>query len=180
MSVNKYRLLQPKLNDLTISLPIKMDFDNVGHQDTINSYGEEVLNNSINAIVDYEVVRFSHKGLIEGFPDPSKTPTPTPTPSSTVTPTPTKTVTPTPTRTITATPTITPTKTVTPTITPTSSLAPTVTPTNTVTSSITPSSTITPTMTPTKTVTPTVTPTPSATELRYYSSNNLIAFNQNC
>jgi hypothetical protein len=35
-------------------------------------------------------------------------------------------------------------------------------------------------MTPTKTVTPTVTPTPSATELRYYSSNNLIAFNQNC
>ena len=265
MSVNKYRLLQPKLNDLTISLPIKMDFDIVGHQDTINSYGEEVLTNSINAIVDYEVVRFTHKGLIEGFPDPSKTPTPTPTPtpSSTVTPTPSSTLTPTPTvtQTTTITPTITPTTTVTPTcnnnlcvchsviantfgglctttyyncngvqesitipvednglefkicarkdmgndglisngcgfnmilpecgcnctnqscndceVEPT----PTSTPTNTVTP--TPSRTInvTPTMTPTNTLTPTPTPTITPSGLMYYSSNNLIGFNQNC
>lgn len=247
MSVNKYRLLQPKLNDLTISLPIKMDFDIVGHQDTINSYGEEVLTNSINAIVDYEVVRFTHKGLIEGFPDPSKTstptPTPTPTPSSTVTPTPSSTLTPTPTRTINATPTQTPTITATPTlacicrqgyignndpyfytdcngvyqngssadgtficldivkpytanvgsissdpgcacispnITPTSTPTLSVTPTNTVTP--TPSRTInvTPTMTPTNTLTPTPTPTITPSGLMYYSSNNLIGFNQNC
>lgn len=247
MSVNKYRLLQPKLNDLTISLPIKMDFDNVGHQDTINSYGEEVLTNSINAIVDYEVVRFTHKGLTEGFPDPSKTPTPTPTQTTTTTPTPTKTVTPTPTRTINATPTQTPTNTVTPTLacicrqgyignndpyfytdcngvyqngssadgtficldivkpytanvgsissdpgcacispnitpttTPTSSITPSITPTNTVTSSVTPSRTLTPTVTPSKTLTPTPTPTVTPTKFDYYSSNNLIAFKQNC
>lgn len=265
MSVNKYRLLQPKLNDLTISLPIKMDFDIVGHQDTINSYGEEVLTNSINAIVDYEVVRFTHKGLNEGFPDPSKTPTPTPTPSSTVTPTPSVTVTPTPSRTINATPTQTPTNTVTPTPTPTCNnnfcvchsviantfggactttyyncagnvdsitilesenglvfnicvrkdlgndgiisngcgfnmilpecgcnctnqscencdIAPTPTPTPTNTVTPTPSRTInvTPTMTPTNTLTPTPTPTITPSGLMYYSSNNLIGFNQNC
>lgn len=184
MSVNKYRLLQPRLDDLTISFPIKVDFDNAGHQDTINSYGEYILTNSINPLTDYEVVRFSHRGLIEGFPNPSKTPTPTPTPSKTVTPTPTKTTTPTPTKTIQATPTQTPTNTITPTITPTntptSSITPSITPSNTVTSSITPSRTLTPTVTPTNTKTPTPTPTVTPTELRYYSSNNLTAFNQNC
>jgi hypothetical protein len=180
MSVNKYRLLQPRLNDLTISLPIKVDFDNAGHQDTINSYGEYILTNSINALTDYEVVRFSHRGLIEGFPNPSKTPTPTATPNKTATPTPTKTITPTPTKTINSTPTQTPTASITSTITPTASIMPTITPTNTVTPSITPSITLSPTITPTKTITPTPTPTVTPTELRYYSSNNLIAFKQNC
>ena len=184
MSVNKYRLLQPKLNDLTICLPIKLDFDNVGQQDTINSYGEDILTNSINAVIDYEVVRFSHSGLIEGFPLPSKTSTPTPTPTKTVTPTPTRTNAPTVTPTSTVTPTMTPTNTITPTITssntPTPSITPSVTPTASITPSITPTITPTRTVTPTNTLTPTVTPTPSATELRYYLSNNLIVFNQNC
>lgn len=261
MTVNKYRLLQPRLNDLTISLPIKMDFDIVGYQDTINSFGEEVLTNSINAIVDYEVVRFTHKGLVEGFPNPSNTSTPTPTP----TPTPSVTFTPTPSATFTPTPTITPTTTITPTVTPTcnnnlcvchSVIAntfgglctttyyncngvedsitileddnglefkicarkdmgndglisngcgfnmilpecgcnctnqscddcevqptPTSTPTNTLTPTPSRTTNATPTMTPTNTLTPTITPTPTPTELRYYSSNNLIGFNQNC
>lgn len=251
MSVNKYRLLQPRVDDLVINLPIKMDFDNLGYQDTIDTYGEDILSNSINPLIDYEIVRFSHKGQQEGFPDPSKTstptPTPTPTPTTTVTPTPSKTLTPTPTKTINATSTPTPTNTVTPTTlcvcnqgyignndpyfytdcngvyqngssadgtviclditksytanvgsispdpscvcigpdvtptnTPTSSITPTITPTNTVTSSITPSRTLTPTVTPTNTKTPTPTPTVTPTELRYYSSNNLIAFKQNC
>jgi len=178
MSVNKYRLLQPRANDLTISLPIKIDFDVLGHQDTIDSYGEDVLTNSVNELIDYEIVRFSHKGLLEGFPDPSKTPTPTPTPSSTITPTPSGTITPTPTKTNTPTPTKTPTNT--PTNTPTSTITPTNTPTSSITPSITPSTTVTPTITPTNTTTPTPTPTVTPTELRYYSSNNLIAFNQNC
>lgn len=261
MSVNKYRLLQPRVNDLTISLPIKMDFDNIGHQDTIDSYGETILTNSINAIVDYEIVRFTHKGLIKGFPDPSKTSTPTPTP----TPTPSNTITPTPSRTIDATSTPTPTNTVTPTVTPTCNnnlcvchsviantfggactttfyncagnvdsitileldngnefkicvrkdmgndgiisngcgfnmilpecgcnctnqscddcnVEPTQTPTPTssITPSITPTSSITPTLTPTNTLTPTPTPTVTPSGLIYYSSNNLIGFNQNC
>jgi hypothetical protein len=184
MSVNKYRLLQPKLNDLTISLPIKLDFDNVGQQDTINGYGEDILTNSINAVIDYEVVRFSHSGLIEGFPLPSKTSTPTPTPTRTVTPTPTRTNAPTVTPTSTVTPTNTPTNTITPTITssntPTPSVTPSMTPTSSITPSVTPTITPTRTVTPTNTLTPTITPTPSATELRYYLSNNLIVFNQNC
>lgn len=170
MSVNKYRLLQPKVNDLSISLPIQIDFDNVGHQDTINNYGDYILTNSINALTDYEIVRFSHRGLVEGFPLPSKTSTPTPTPTKTVTPTPSGTITPTPTKTINQTPTQTPTNTVTPTKTASNTPTQSITATQTPTSSITPSTTITPT--PTPTVTP--------TELRYYSSNNLIAFNQNC
>lgn len=174
MSVNRYRLLQPRANDLTISLPIKIDFDILGHQDVIDNYGEDVLSNSINGLVDYEIVRFTHKGLREGFPDPSKTSTPTPTPtitpSSTITPTPSSTLTPTPTKTT----TVTPTNTSTPTVTPTN------TPTNTPTSSITPSTTITPTITPTNTTTPTPTPTVTPTQFNYYSSNNLIAFKQNC
>jgi len=184
MSVNKYRLLQPRVNDLTISIPIKLDFDNLGHQDTINSYGEDVLSKATNAILDYEIVRFSHSGLVEGFPLPSKTSTPTPTPTRTITPTPTRTVSPTVTPTSTVTPSITPTNTITPSITssntPTPSVTTTITPTASITPSITPTMTPTRTVTPTNTITPTVTPTPSATELRYYLSNNLIVFNQNC
>jgi len=180
MTVNKYRLLQPKLNDITISFPIKLDFDNVGQQDTINSYGENILSNSINAVIDYEVVRFSHSGLLEGFPLPSKTSTPTPTPTMTVTPTPTRTATPMVTPTSTVTPTITPTNTNTPTVTSSNTPTPSISLTPSVTPSITPTVTPTRTVTPTNTATPTVTPTPSVTELRYYLSNNLIVFNQNC
>jgi len=267
MSVNKYRLLQPRVEDLVINLPIKMDFDNLGYQDTIDTYGGEILSNSINPLIDYEIVRFSHKGQQEGFPDPSKTSTPTPTltPSVTFTPTPSATFTPTPSVTFTPTPSITQTTTTTPTVTPTcnnnlcicysviantyggactttyyncngvqdsitipvqdnglefkicvrkdlgndgiisndcgfTAISPEcgcnctnqscndcdveTTPTSTPTSTITPTpsrtTNATPTVTPTNTTTPTPTPTVTPTELRYYSSNNLIGFNQNC
>jgi hypothetical protein len=301
MGVNKYRLLQPRLNDLSIRIPVKLDFDILGHQDTINSYGDTVSSDSINPIIDYEVVRFTHKGVMEGFPSQTPTPTITPTPTltSTISPTPTltSTISPTPTQsaTIPSTPSHTPTSTVTPTqttpcvnddcicyehtaiqacsityyncsggletlnipifdvgldfkicvenkitggiisdncgfvqktpicgckctnqscvdcdieesqtptptSTPTPTLTPTITPTptqsatipttqtstptNTPTPTITPTITLTPsitaTITPTITETPTPTPTVTPTELRYYLSNNLIIFRQDC
>ena len=159
MSVNKYKLKLPNVNDLTISIPVSINVENLGQDDVINQYEDIVISNAINDKIDYEIVRFQHKGYFPPIPvSVSPTPTPTPTPS----------------------PTVTPTNTITPTTTPTPSITPSITPTTSITPSITPTMTPTRTVTPTNTVTPTVTPTPSATELRYYLSNNLIVFNQNC
>jgi len=117
MSVNKYRLLQPNITDITIKLPVSINFDNLGIDDSISKYEDVVINDSVNNIVDYEIVRFQHKGAIPASP--------TPTPTTTTTPT----------------PTVTPTMTMTPTVTPTNQASVTPTPTNTVT----PTSTVTPT-----------------------------------
>ena len=163
MSANKYKLRLPNVNDLTISIPVSINVENLGQDDVIEQYEDTIISNAINDKIDYEIVRFQHKGYfppipVSASPTPTYTPTPTPTMTSTVTPT------------NTTTPTYTPTPSITPTITPTTSITPSITPTITPTTSIT----------PTNTTTPTMTPTPSATELRYYSSNNLIVFNQNC
>lgn len=43
------------------NIPIEITFDNLGRDDQINTFEEEVIKNIINEIKDYDVTKFSHK-----------------------------------------------------------------------------------------------------------------------
>lgn len=59
MTVNKYRIaLTP--GEKYINIPIEVDFDSVGREDLIKEYEQDVVEQVINPIEDFEVNRFSH------------------------------------------------------------------------------------------------------------------------
>jgi hypothetical protein len=57
--VNKYRIIQSDL-DREIIIPVKIEFDLTGQEDAIKDYENDVVQEIINPIKDFEVVRFTH------------------------------------------------------------------------------------------------------------------------
>jgi len=62
--VNKFRFIV-KQNDTEINIPIKTDFDNLGREDLVREYENEVLEQIINPIEDFETTRFSNKPWLD-------------------------------------------------------------------------------------------------------------------
>lgn len=61
MSVNKYKIIKPNINDLSINLPVQMNWDYLGQQDSIDSYEDSVVDRITENKIDYELTRFSPK-----------------------------------------------------------------------------------------------------------------------
>jgi hypothetical protein len=59
MSVNKYKLIKPNIDDLLIKLPIQIDWDYLGQQDSIEAYEDKVIDTITDNKIDYELARFS-------------------------------------------------------------------------------------------------------------------------
>ena len=59
MSVNKFKILQPRLTDKEINLPIEMTWDFLDRSNDIEVYEEKVIKDVINQDKDFEVSRFS-------------------------------------------------------------------------------------------------------------------------
>ena len=59
MSVNKFKILQPRLTDKEINLPIEMTWDFLNRANDIEVYEEKVIKDVINQDKDFEVTRFS-------------------------------------------------------------------------------------------------------------------------
>ena len=59
MSVNKFKILQPRLTDKEINLPIEMTWDFLDRSNDIEVYEEKVIKDVINQDKDFEVTRFS-------------------------------------------------------------------------------------------------------------------------
>ena len=62
--MNKFRFIV-KQNDTEINIPIKTDFDNVGREDLVREYENDVLEQIINPIEDFETTRFSNKPWLD-------------------------------------------------------------------------------------------------------------------
>lgn len=58
--VNKFRFTV-KENDTQINLPVEIDFDLLGRGDLVQQYEDDVLEQVINPIEDFETTRYSHK-----------------------------------------------------------------------------------------------------------------------
>ena len=58
--MNKFRLTVSE-NNRYINLPININFDDVGRDDLVDVYQEEVLEQIINPVEDFETTRFSNK-----------------------------------------------------------------------------------------------------------------------
>lgn len=58
--MNKFRFTVSDI-DTQINLPIELDFDSVGREDLIRSFEDEVLEQIINPVEDFETTRYSHK-----------------------------------------------------------------------------------------------------------------------
>ncbi len=64
MTVNKYRFnIQP--GDRYLNIPIEIKNDMLGRDDLVDKYEDEVLQEVINPIEDFEVTRYSHKDWIK-------------------------------------------------------------------------------------------------------------------
>ena len=61
MSVNKYKIIKPNIDDLSINLPVQMNWDYLGQQDSIDSYEDSVVDKITENKIDYELTRFSPK-----------------------------------------------------------------------------------------------------------------------
>jgi len=61
--VNKFRFTVND-NDTQIVLPLEINFDNVGREDLVQQYEDDVLNEIINPVEDFETTRYSHKSWV--------------------------------------------------------------------------------------------------------------------
>lgn len=59
MSVNKYKIIKPNIDDLSISLPVQMNWDYLGQQDSIDVYEDNIIDKITENKIDYELTRFS-------------------------------------------------------------------------------------------------------------------------
>ena len=59
MSVNKFKILQPRLTDKEINLPIEMTWDFLDRSNDLEVYEEKVIKDVLNQDKDFEVTRFS-------------------------------------------------------------------------------------------------------------------------
>lgn len=63
-TVNKYRF-NIKQNDRYLNIPIEIKTDMLGRDDLVDKYEEEVLQEVINPIEDFEVTRYAHKDWVK-------------------------------------------------------------------------------------------------------------------
>ena len=63
MIVNKYKILLPN-NDQYLNVPIEMNWDFLGRDDSIDDYQETMVKEVIGGVNDFEIVQFSHKDYI--------------------------------------------------------------------------------------------------------------------
>jgi hypothetical protein len=63
MIVNKYKILLPN-NDQYLNVPIEMNWDFIGRDDSIDDYQETMVKEVIGGVNDFEIVQFSHKDYI--------------------------------------------------------------------------------------------------------------------
>ena len=61
--MNKFRFTVNN-KDTQINLPLEINFDNVGREDLIQQYEEDVVTEIINPIEDFETTRYSHKSWV--------------------------------------------------------------------------------------------------------------------
>jgi len=62
--VNKFRFTV-KQNDTEINLPIEIKFDGLGREDLVQQYEDDVLEQIINPVEDFEVTRYSHNEWLD-------------------------------------------------------------------------------------------------------------------
>jgi hypothetical protein len=60
MIVNKYKILLPN-NDQYLNIPIEMNWDFLGRDDSIEEYQETMVKEVIGGVNDFEITQFSHK-----------------------------------------------------------------------------------------------------------------------
>ena len=69
MIVNKFRFTVNE-NDTYINLPLEITFDNFGREDLIKQYENDVIEEIINPIEDFETTRYSHKEWLTNNNEP--------------------------------------------------------------------------------------------------------------
>ena len=62
--MNKFRFTV-KQNDTEINLPIEIKFDGLGREDLVRQYEDDVLEQIINPVEDFEVTRYSHNEWLD-------------------------------------------------------------------------------------------------------------------
>ena len=62
--MNKFRFTV-KQNDTEINLPIEIKFDGLGREDLVQQYEDDVLEQIINPVEDFEVTRYSHNEWLD-------------------------------------------------------------------------------------------------------------------
>ena len=67
--MNKFRFTVNN-NDTQINLPIEINFDNFGREDLIKQYENDVLEEIINPVEDFETTRYSHKEWLTNNNEP--------------------------------------------------------------------------------------------------------------
>jgi hypothetical protein len=63
MSVNKYKILLPE-NNKYLDIPLEMNWDFLGRDDSIQTYQNEILKDIIGNANDFEILQFTHKEYI--------------------------------------------------------------------------------------------------------------------
>lgn len=63
MGVNSYKINRNDSTDKQIVLPISIDWDFAGKDDSIELYEDNVIKDIVGSATDYEIVRFAHKGF---------------------------------------------------------------------------------------------------------------------
>ena len=61
MIVNKFRFTVNERTTHILIYPLKLTFDNFGREDLIKQYENDVLEEIINPVEDFETTRYSHK-----------------------------------------------------------------------------------------------------------------------
>ena len=67
--MNKFRFTVNN-GDTYINLPVEIDFDNFGREDLIKQYENDVLEEIINPVEDFETTRYSHTQWLTGNNEP--------------------------------------------------------------------------------------------------------------
>ena len=63
MIVNKYKIVLPE-NDQYLNIPLEMNWDFLGRDDSIEVYQETMVKEVIGGVNDFEVLQFSHNEYV--------------------------------------------------------------------------------------------------------------------
>jgi|TARA_R110001606_G_scaffold341847_2_gene490203 hypothetical protein len=72
--VNKFRFTVNN-DDTYVNIPLEIDFDNFGREDLIKQYENDVLEEIINPVEDFETTRYSHHQWLNGNGEPKSSTT---------------------------------------------------------------------------------------------------------
>ena len=66
MIVNKYKIVLPE-NDQYLNIPLEMNWDFLGRDDSIEVYQETMIKEVIGSVNDFEVLQFSHNEYVDNL-----------------------------------------------------------------------------------------------------------------